>query len=959
MIILCLLVLGALLPKVQADDWIQTTQSDFETGSGVNIDTISQPGNVTLAQHWQKYPTVPVVDLGPPGSWDDYGISYPMVIKDGATYKMWYTGSDGSAIPPYRIGYATSSDGITWTKDPSNPIFGLGTSPAWDDTKVYMASVIFDGVTYKLWYTGNNGPNDRIGYATSPDGISWTRYAGNSCSGTSGPGCVLDKGTAGSWDDVAVRKPTVVYDGALYHMWFSGLDGANWRIGYATSSDGIAWAKYAGNSCLGTSGNGCVLDIGPSGSWEDVGVVEAGAYYDGSMFHIWYSGTDGSVGRTGYATSQDGINWTRCPANPVIHEESPGFWDGLHAYTPMVIHDSGLYHMWYSGRDATNYRIGYATSPDGITWKKKPSTPAVDTGGAGSWEEWYVNGPSVIFNGTAYQLWYTGSNGVNAKVGYATSADGLSWSKNPANPVMNNGPGPWDSVHAAAPSVVYDGISYHMWYCGFDGTNWRIGYATSPDGIAWTKSGSNPVLDLGSPGDWDGVWVHDPTVIFDGVTYHMWFGGYDGVKARIGYATSPDGINWSPYAGNLCSGTSGDGCVFDIGPVGAWDYNGIEDSMVVLDGNTYMMWYSGYDGLNPRIGFATSMDGINWTRHSGNPVLDLGPSGYWDDSFIYEPTVVVEGSNVKMWFGAHDGAKTRIGYAVKHYWRTGNFSSSVFDSGADGTIWNSINWTESLPSGTNITIATRSGDTPTPDTSWSLWGSEIWAETGSIIASPASRYIQYRATLVTADRDATPILSHVNINYTLADTNMPTISDLTEDPDPQYEGGTVGITARVTDDFGVDLVRINIEGVGNYTMNYDPLSDLYHYNASYSAIGTYNYTIWAKDTSENWNSASSSFAIIELPDDEEPPDDWWWILLVIIIIILIIIILFLLMRKRKKEEEEEPAPPQAVPPPSPDESSATQNPPPPPPQQLLPFRNPIITQFSRLVMPSRRIAKSK
>jgi predicted GH43/DUF377 family glycosyl hydrolase len=183
-----------------------------------------------------------------------------MVIKDGAIYKMWYTGSDGTAVPPYRIGYATSPDGITWTKDPSNPIFGLGTSPAWDDTKVYMASVIFNGTAYKMWYTGNNGPNDRIGYATSPDGISWTRYAGNLCSGTSGDGCVFDKGSPGSWDSVAVRKPTVVYYGATYHLWYSGLDGANWRIGYAISPDGITWTRYASNSCLGTSGDGCVLD---------------------------------------------------------------------------------------------------------------------------------------------------------------------------------------------------------------------------------------------------------------------------------------------------------------------------------------------------------------------------------------------------------------------------------------------------------------------------------------------------------------------------------------------------------------------------------------------------------------------------------------------------------------------------------------------------------------------------
>jgi predicted GH43/DUF377 family glycosyl hydrolase len=650
----------------------------------------------------------------------------------------------------------------------------------------------------------------------------------------------------------------------------------------------------------------------------------------------------------------------------VVLEESADNWDNSHAYTPFVIFDSGVYHMWYSGRDATNYRIGYATSPDGITWTKKPSEPVLDNGLPMSWEEWYVNGPSVIFNGTTYQMWYTGSNGLNGQVGYATSNDGISWTKSLSNPVLNNGPTSWDSVHAAAPSVVYDGILYHMWYHGFDGSNWRIGYATSPDGILWTKGGSNPVMDLGSPGDWDEMWVHDPNVIFDGVTYHMWFGGYDGVKARIGYATSPDGINWSPYAGNLCSGTSGDGCVFDFGPFGAWDYNGIEDAMVVFDGNTYMMWYSGHDGSNSRIGFATSIDGINWTRYSGNPVLDLGPSGYWDDLLVHEPAVVIDDSTTRMWYAAHDGTNARIGYAVMHYWRTGNFTSSIFDSGSNGTTWNSINWTESLPPGTNITMATRTGNTSIPDASWSPWSSEMWNETGTAISAPRSRYVQYRVTFITANRSTTPILSDVNINYdpntaqppTLTsptndlwisdnmptfswiyndaegdsqvgftvqidddpsfasmdytsgdvasgntwwtpslpiadgiwywrvrtrdsydlwstysgywivkiDTTPPLITNLVENPNPQEVYGNVNITANVTD-ITLRGVWINISGEGNFSMTFDPISGLYFNETSYSTLNTYSYTIWANDTFNRWSSASSSFVI----HDTTPP----------------------------------------------------------------------------------------
>ena len=47
---------------------------------------------------------------------------------------------------------------------------------------------------------------------------------------------------------------------------------------------------------------------------------------------------------------------------------------------------------------------------------------------------------------------------------------------------------------------------FHMWYLGSgsmdDKIAWRIGHATSPDGLNWTKSANEPVLDVGKRGDW-------------------------------------------------------------------------------------------------------------------------------------------------------------------------------------------------------------------------------------------------------------------------------------------------------------------------------------------------------------------------------------------------------------------------------------------------------------------------
>lgn len=86
-----------------------------------------------------------------------------------------------------------------WEKFVGNPVLDLGVSGQWDDTSVVAATVLLDNGVYKMWYAGNDGTNSRIGYATSSDGINWTKYASNP---------VLDLGVSGEWADFNVNTPT-------------------------------------------------------------------------------------------------------------------------------------------------------------------------------------------------------------------------------------------------------------------------------------------------------------------------------------------------------------------------------------------------------------------------------------------------------------------------------------------------------------------------------------------------------------------------------------------------------------------------------------------------------------------------------------------------------------------------------------------------------------------------------
>jgi predicted GH43/DUF377 family glycosyl hydrolase len=138
-------------------------------------------------------------------------------------------------------------------------------------------------------------------------------------------------------------------------------------------------------------------------------------------------------------------------------------------------------------------------------------------------------------------MWYSGGQDFYShRIGYATSPDGISWTKYAGNPVL--GPehaGSWDDVMVWFPHVRKGAGIYHMWYAGYDGSRTRVGYASSPDGISWQVNGYNPILDLGSSGEWDDDSVNEPCVLMVGSEWKMWYLGFEDVGAgiaHIGYA---------------------------------------------------------------------------------------------------------------------------------------------------------------------------------------------------------------------------------------------------------------------------------------------------------------------------------------------------------------------------------------------------------------------------------------
>lgn len=317
----------------------------------------------------------PVLGYGEPGEWDDAVVWNPAVVKDGDTLRMWFTGHNESIWTESttgNIGYAWSVDGYTWHKFPENPV--LRAELEWEGGKLYGSAVIKDGDTLKMWYgaewtRSSTGyvisPAKSIGYTQSVDGKTWIRH----------PEPVLEHGSESAWDSDFIVPHTVIKEKNEFKMWYwAGKPGFPFeeslpQIGLATSSDGIHWAKY--DDPLTTESlyaySDPVLPVGSSSAWDAHRVIDPIVLPTDSGYEMWYSGGNFDTDipqEIGYATSEDGIHWTRDPENPVIPDYSFSWGNTIYGGSMLKYEDN--YHFWFScfHTPPTQARpqIGYAKS---------------------------------------------------------------------------------------------------------------------------------------------------------------------------------------------------------------------------------------------------------------------------------------------------------------------------------------------------------------------------------------------------------------------------------------------------------------------------------------------------------------------------------------------------------------------------------------------------------------------
>lgn len=237
-----------------------------------------------------------------------------------------------------------------------------------------------------------------------------------------------------------------------------------------------------------------VIKLGNLGCYDEHGIFPLNVLKaQGKLFGYiggWNRRVSVSVdGSIGLAFSEDnGLTYQRYGEGPII---SSSINEPFLIGDPFVQCYNGVFHMWYIF---------------GTTWKKFSADAEPDR---------------------------------TYKIGHATSKDGVAWEKNEeGRQIVNSYLG--DDESQALPTVIKIGGQYHMFFCyrpSFDfrkqkDRGYRIGHAWSDDLRSWTRDDANFGIDV-SPGEWDSDMLCYPHVFeMDGQVYLMYNGNEFG---RFGF----------------------------------------------------------------------------------------------------------------------------------------------------------------------------------------------------------------------------------------------------------------------------------------------------------------------------------------------------------------------------------------------------------------------------------------
>ena len=245
----------------------------------------------------------------------------------------------------------------------------------------------------------------------------------------SAPRIVLGSAPRRDHSEFEINRQIVLKHDGLYHMYYSGQapdhrSNGHARIFHAVSLDGYEWKRDAHCALTGTA------------DWEKLGVMCPHVNWNAErrIFQMWYSGmSDGGSmyepDAIGYAESPDGTLWQKRPANPIFKAADIPSGAIMKVTACQVLQLDGWHMMFYIGfQDHDKATICLARSKDGISnWEQHPQNPIIAPTPA-AWDADSCYKPSACFDGHRWLLWYNGRRGEPEQLGLATKEGRDLWS---------------------------------------------------------------------------------------------------------------------------------------------------------------------------------------------------------------------------------------------------------------------------------------------------------------------------------------------------------------------------------------------------------------------------------------------------------------------------------------------------------------------------------------------------
>lgn len=224
------------------------------------------------------------------GNWDVKIRERGWIIRDSRQWRMWYTGYDGTRPGKKMLGYATSRDGLTWTRLPANPIH----------SEHWVEDICIVPHERKL-YMFAEGEQDRAQLLSSNDGLTWTHI-----------GRI----------DVRLKSGEPIPDGPYGTPTAWHEDGI-WNLFYERGDKGIWLARSTDLKTFTNVQDEPVMVPGPDEFDHDLIAMNQIIKHNGKYYAVIHGArkptdpTQPSVWATGLAMSTDLIHWKKYPGNPL------------------------------------------------------------------------------------------------------------------------------------------------------------------------------------------------------------------------------------------------------------------------------------------------------------------------------------------------------------------------------------------------------------------------------------------------------------------------------------------------------------------------------------------------------------------------------------------------------------------------------------------------------------------